>query len=110
MAFTLQSAMDLARIPLNDADKVRYPDAQLLTWTNHALVTLASRRPDLFIGQYNALPTGEALASVAFPIPAAYLSVIANYVTAMAEMVDDENANSGRAAAFLQLIGAEVPA
>lgn len=109
MAFTFQSVADIARIPLNDADKTRYADDTLLSLANQAIVTLANRRPDLFIGQFDSLPNGEAALADVFPVAPAYLSVVANYVTALAEMVDDESANSGRAAAFMSLLNAEVP-
>ena len=33
--------------------------------------------------------------------------VLADYVTARAEMTDDEHVNAGRAALFMQLFGAE---
>lgn len=110
MAFTYQSVVDRARDPLNDADKVRYPDAQLLRLANDAMMMLCNRRPDLFIGQFGSTPTGEAALTDLLPLPPVHVVTLANYVTAMAEMVDDENADSGRAAAFMQLLGAEVPA
>jgi hypothetical protein len=109
MAHTFQSVVDIARIPLNDADKTRYPDDTLLSFANQAILTLANRRPDLFIGQFNSLPQGEAALSDAFPLEPVYETTVGNYVTALAEMVDDESANSGRAAAFMQLLNAEVP-
>jgi hypothetical protein len=109
MAFTYQDVVDLARVPLNDEDKARYADPTLLLLVNHAILTLANRRPDLFIGQFSSLPDGEADLSDTFPLPAAYSMTLADYVTARAEMIDDEHANSGRAAAFMQLLNAEIP-
>lgn len=110
MAFTYQSVVDLARIPLNDADKVRYSDATLLSFANHGMLTIAKRRPDLFIGQYANLPDGEKMLGDTFPLPAGYVQTVADYCTARAESIDDENMNNGRAAAFMQLFGAEAPA
>lgn len=110
MAFTYQSVVDLARIPLNDTDKVRYSDATLLAFVNHGMLTLTKRRPDLFIGQYANLPNGEKVLADAFPLPAGYVQTLADYVTARAESIDDESVNSGRAAAFMQLFGSEAPA
>lgn len=109
MAFDYQDVVDLARVPLNDEDKARYSDSTLLLFVNHAILTLVNRRPDLFIGQFSSLPDGEADIADAFPLPAPFAMTLADYVTARAEMMDDEHANSGRAAAFMQLLNAEIP-
>jgi hypothetical protein len=107
MAFTYQSVVDLARTPLNDDDKARYPDATLLLYANHGILQILKRRPDLFVGQFGSLPAGDATLDDMFPLPAGYVQTLADYVTARAEMADDEHVNSGRAAAFVQLFAAE---
>jgi uncharacterized protein DUF6682 len=109
MAFTYQSVIDLARIPLNDSDKTRYSDADLLSYTNHCLLTLTKRRPDLFIGQYASLPDGQKALADTFPLGAEYVQTTADYVSGRSQMIDDENADSGKAALFVQLFGAEAP-
>jgi hypothetical protein len=109
VAFTYQAVVDLARIPLNDADKARYSDAQLMSFANHGMMAIAKRRPDLFIGQFNNLPKGEATLTDPFQIDAAYAQVVADYVTARAEMTDDEHADSGRAVAFTNMFTSEAP-
>ena len=45
---TFQQAIDSARIPLNDAAKVRYPDDVLLGYAIDAVREIAVYRPDLF--------------------------------------------------------------
>lgn len=110
MAFTYQSVVDLARLPLNDVSKDRYSDATLLSFANHGMLTLAKRRPDLFFGQYAAMPDGEKILTDSFPLAAGYVQTVADYVTARAESIDDENMNTGRASAFMQLFGSEAPA
>lgn len=107
MPFTYQSVVDLARKPLNDSDRARYSDDDLLMFANHGMLALTKRRPDLFIGQFSSLPTGEAALTDPFPIGAEYVQLLADWVTARAEMTDDEHANSGRAAAFVNLFGSE---
>lgn len=109
MAFTYQSVVDLGRVPLNDADKVRYSDEQLLMFANHGMLAIAKRRPDLFIGQYDSLPNGEAVLTDSFQLDPEYAQVVADYVTARAEMMDDEHANSGRGAAYVNLFASEAP-
>jgi|SRR5687768_17527668 len=105
---TYQDLIDLARIPLNDEDKTRYPDDVLLLFATHSILYLWRRRPDLFIGQFDTPPTEAGLTGT-FPLAPEYLQVVADAVTARAEMTDDEHANSGRAAAYMQLVGADAP-
>lgn len=108
MAFTAQSVADVARLPLNDDDKVRYTDAELLTYINSAYLMLRRLRPDLFVGSYTTLPASLALADN-FPGSCdVYQPAIADYVTARAESKDDEHVVRERAQAFYQLFGATV--
>lgn len=107
MAFTYKSVIDLARMPLNDDDKARYSDIALLIYANHGILQILKRRPDLFIGQFDNLPAGNAALDDAFPLAPWYVQTLADYITARAEMTDDEHVNSGRAAAFVQLFATE---
>lgn len=107
MPFTYQSVVDLARIPLNDADQARYPDSTLLLFLNHGLLQILKRRPDLFIGQFASPLDGQNELVDTFPLPPEYVQTVADYVTARAEMTDDEHVNSGRAAIFMQIFGGE---
>lgn len=109
MAFTYQNAVDLARIPLNDKDKVRYTDDQLLSFANQAILAMPKRRPDLFIGQFNNLPDGTAALTDPLPIEPGYAQLVADWVTARAEMSDDEFADSGRASVFANMFSSEAP-
>ena len=107
MSLSYQSIVELARIPLNDEDKTRYSDTVLLSFANQGMLQILRRRPDLFIGEFNNLPDGERALDDAFPLPPICLQTVADYVTARAEMSDDEHVNSGRAALFMQLFGSE---
>ena len=110
MAFTYQSVVDLARVPVNDVNKDRYSDDVLLSFANHATLQILKRRPDLFVGQLANLPNlpdGERSLNDVFPLCAEYVQTVADYVTARAEMTDDEHVNAGRATLFMQLFGAE---
>ena len=109
MAFTYQSVVDLARIPLNDTDKTRYSDADLLAYANHAMLQLLKNRPDLYIGSYASLPDGQKILTDAFPLPVQYVQTVADYVTGRAEMSDDEHVDSGRAALFAKLFAMDTP-
>ena len=107
MPFTFQSVVDLARIPLNDADQARYPDSTLLLFLNQGILQVLKRRPDLFIGQFTRALDGQNGLADSFPLPPEYVQTLADYVTARAEMTDDEHVNSGRAAIFMQLFATE---
>lgn len=104
MARTFQQVCDRARIPLNDADKTRYPDVDLLSYANDAVLLLRQKRPDLFFGSWT-VPAGEYVVSDPIPVSDLYFPAICDYVTGRAEFRDDEDAMQARAAAFLQLFG-----
>lgn len=104
---TFQEIVDLGRIPLNDTDKVRYSDETLLMFANQGMLALAKRRPDLFIDQFDSLPDNTFALTDSLPIEVGYMQLLADYITARAELTDDEHVNSGRAAMFVQLFGSE---
>lgn len=105
MAFTFQNLVDRARVPLNDADKDRYTDAEMLNYAVDAYLILVRLRPDFFITRYGALPAYNTLVlDTNFPsVGDEYLPVIADYVTARAEFKDDESVIAERAQAFFAL-------
>jgi hypothetical protein len=107
MLLSYRSIVELARIPLNDEDKARYSDTVLLSFANQGVLQILRRRPDLFIGEFKNLPDGERALDDIFPLSPIYLQTVADYVTARAEMSDDEHVNSGRAVLFMQLFGSE---
>lgn len=98
----VQQVLDQARIPLNDAAKLRYSDAELLIHFNAGLRQLRLKRPDLFYGRLQQ-PMEAVSEDAAFPLPSELANALADYVVARAETVDDEHINSGRAQMFLQL-------
>ena len=107
MSFTIQQLVDRARVPLNDSDKDRYSDAQLLVFAQDAYLSIVRHRPDVFIGGYATLPLWSSLGlTTAFPsIGDEYMPIIADFITSRAEMLDDEFVNSGRAAQFMTMFG-----
>lgn len=108
MTFTYQAVVDLARIPLNDEDKTRYSDATLMAYANSSIHELFKRRPDIFIGQLANPPDGMANLEDICPIESGYAMTLADYVTARVSMIDDEHATSGKATAFLALLGRDI--
>lgn len=103
MAFTVQQVIDRARVPLNDAAKTRYSDAEMAVYANDAYYLLRRYRSDIFLGQWSNLPSALALTD-AFPsVNIMYLPSIADYVTARAEFKDDEAVIAQRAQAMLAM-------
>lgn len=107
MTTTVQQIIDRARYTLNDPDKTRYPDAELLDYTNDALLVMRKKRPDLFIGQWAALPSGLALGAN-WPTSDEYTVSVQAYIIARAEAKEDEYEDTSRAAQFVQAFEAGV--
>jgi len=100
----MQQVVDSGRYPLNDADKVRYTDTDLLVFARAALHLLLSKRPDLFFGRFTALPSISTLAlGDSFPLDDSMEPAVADYITARAESVNDESVVDQRAALFFGL-------
>jgi hypothetical protein len=97
---TFQSVIDDARVFLKDADKVRYTDANLLTYANDVVRECKRIRPDFFLGSYSSVLSTFALGDTV-PIPIEYHQFLKDFITGRAEMVDDEYANESRAVALL---------
>ena len=99
---SMQYAIDRARIPLNDAAKDRYSDADLLMYANEAVQEIRIRRADLFLGSLGAPLTARVLAD---PVPLAdgYVAAISDYVSARAETRDSEEELMSRATVYFSL-------
>lgn len=104
---TFQNVVDRARVPLNDADKVRYPDADLIQGANKAMGLLRMRRPDLFFGTY-ATPLAAYTLADTFPLEEQFRPAVEDYITAWAEMRDDEAAIEARAKVFFKMFGEQL--
>ena len=100
MAYTMQQLVDRARIPLNDSAKDRYTDATLLGYAIDGLERAVAKRPDLLIDNWGAAYNAYVLATT-FPLSNRYFQILADYVTARAQLVDDEKVDEGRFAVFM---------
>lgn len=92
---TVQQVMDRGRRALNDADKVRYPDADLLDYVNDGVAEIYEMRPDLRVGKFRQ-PVPTLAAGDAFPLSGAHAVAIQHYIAFRAETRDDENVNENR--------------
>ena len=97
---TYQNLIDDARVFLKDADKVRYPDAQLLSYANEVTAECKRVRPDFFLGTYTTALATFALTDTC-PIPIEYQHHLKDYIVGRAELVDDEYASESRGAALI---------
>ncbi|WP_458763666.1 hypothetical protein [Cupriavidus basilensis] len=92
---TVQQVIDRGRVPLNDADKVRYPDATLLGYVNDGVAEVYALRPDLRFGKFGvALP--DLLPGDTFPLSPQHAVAMQHYLVYRAEMKDDEHVNANR--------------
>jgi hypothetical protein len=103
MAFTVQQVIDRARVPLNDAAKSRYSDAELTVYANDAYYLLRRYRSDIFLGQWSALPESLGIDDEFPAVNIMYIPSISDYVTARAEFKDDEAVIAQRAQAMLAM-------
>lgn len=103
MAFTVQQVINRARVPLNDAAKTRYSDAEMAVYANDAYYMLRRYRSDIFLGLWSALPDVLGLSDEFPAVNIMYLPSIADYVTARAEFKDDEAVIAQRAQAMLAM-------
>lgn len=104
---TLQNVIDSARVVLQDADKIRYTDAQLLEYANDGIVLGFKYRPDFRLGNYT-VALGTYGASDQVPFPLQYQQLLKHYVVARSELRDDEYSQDGRAAVLLGLFEKEM--
>lgn len=109
MPLTVQQVMDRARVPLNDkkkgipADGVRYPDADLLTYSIDCVLILFERRPDLFFGTFDTFDPSALAVGDPWPTDATLIPACADYITARAMFRDAEDAVKGKATTFYNL-------
>lgn len=98
----MQSVIDLARLDLNDADKVRNTDAQMLASANDGIARTIVLRPDLQYGSYGSTFADLSTAS-SFPLPLEYRKPIADFIVMCCETHDDPFAIEQRAINALTL-------
>ena len=116
MAKTYQDIITESRVLLQDTDDTdpRYSDATLMAMLNRGIQALVRIRPDAAYDLYsaNALNTPEVVASGAtgnevnladtFTLDMQFFNALVHYTVGMAEIVDDEYTEDGRAAMLLQ--------
>lgn len=106
MARLVSEVLATARTFLQDTtSSPRYSDADLLNYYNLAVSEARRLRPDLFYGQINNAYT-PAVASDAFAMHEMYFLPVVNYVTALAELRDDEFTSDGRITYLTNRFGA----
>ena len=104
---TMQDVIDLARLDLNDSDKTRNTDVNMLKFANDGVAKVLVMRPDLNWGNYSTAYADLTTAS-SFPLPLEYRPGVANYVVMRCETADDAFANEQRAIQGLKLFLADI--
>ena len=106
MAWTIVDAVDLARNLLQDqSTPYRHSDEKLVDYYNHALIEVNRLRPDLYLstsGVVTQYTTADIASLTAFPITDYYITPVAEYMTGMAQLEDDEFSVDGRAVVLMQ--------
>lgn len=102
MAYTMQNVIDKARIPLNDSAKTRVTDTTLLGYGNDYILDMSHKRPDLWFGAFPIVIVAKA-ATDTFPLPDEFVPAAADFITARAELINDEAAQMQRTPVFLAL-------
>jgi hypothetical protein len=107
MPTTMQQIIDSAReTALNDAKKVRWKDAELLTHGHNFLRLLLARRPEYFLGQLAAPAVTPAIGEN-FPVDERAIPACRDYMIGMAHGKDIEEAIAQKALTFLELSAGE---
>lgn len=99
---SFQSLIDRARLTLNDDDKVRYPDASMMTFANLAMGEIRRVRPDLFFGSYEN-PNPVYLLTDTYPLAPEYEVCMVDYLVARSQAKDQEFGDNSRVAAFFNM-------
>ena len=99
MAKKIRDVVAQARYILGDSSEpYRYTEEELVIHANNATSEARRIRPDMFDGTHDlTLEDGDIDSPVA--LSANYFVPLVFYVAGMAELGDDEHANSGRAVA-----------
>lgn len=101
MAASTMNLLDRARLPLNDEDKTRWPDTELLSYLNEGLALVRRSRPDLFFATLLEEPVVD-LNTADVPIPYTHRQPLVDYVSGRAQMKDGDVAGV-KAGELLQL-------
>ena len=122
MAKTYQDVVTEARVLLQDTDDTsyRYSDAKLLAIYNRALQALARARPDACYDLYSsgslnvpelvesAPGAGQTAWTDNFGLEMQFFPPLVAYIVGVAEIIDDEYSEDGRAALMLQSFKMEI--
>lgn len=100
MARTVASAIEAARVVLNDLDGTRTSDPSLVGFATDALNAIRNIRPDLFLGQWGSI---TATADGTLPVDDQFFRPVVNFMIGMAELVDDEHVVDARAELMAKL-------
>lgn len=122
MAKTYQDVITESRVLLQDTDSdgYRYSETNLIDILNRALQAIARVRPDACYDLYTAnsleVPelvesspgSGQTIYTADFGLEMQFFNPLLSYLVGIAELIDDEYTEDGRAMMLLQAFKAEV--
>ncbi len=122
MAKTYQDVITEVRVLLQDtdSDNYRYSEVVLIAILNRGLQSVARSRPDACYDLYtdNSLEvpelvedspgSGQTIYTDSFGLEMQFFNPLVSYLVGIAELVDDEYTEDGRAAMLLQAFKAEL--
>lgn len=103
----IQEVCNIARLDLNDEDKARYSDTQLLNHVQSYLQQAKFSRPDLFFGMFERTSLYTLLLTGVFPMSDRYVRSAADYVIGRAMMNNTEENAIAIANNYLKLSATE---
>lgn len=86
----IQEVVNIARLDLNDEDKTRHADTQLLRHVQSFVQQAKFSRPDLFLGFFENTSNYNLVLSEKFPMSDRYVRPCADYVIGRAMMNNTE--------------------
>ena len=98
---TVQDYIDHARVLLQDTvTTYRYPDADFIMEINAGILEMRAKRPDMFIGLFDDIPSYTLVTDEVFVDPQYRMSLL-YYVVGMIQLRDEEPTSDSRAGSFI---------
>lgn len=104
---TTQTIIDGLRHSLNDDDKIRWPDSELIVYLNEWLERAKIQHPVFFFGLYDSLPQNLALGDL-WPLDNRYVPACRYFIIARAHGKDTEEAYASMIQSYFGLSEASV--
>ena len=92
---TFSDIIGQARVLLQDVNKVRYSDAELLVSANDAMKMIRRIRPDVYFGAYKTV-IADYLITDTFPVGLEFVQAVRDFIVSYANMRESEDAGTSQ--------------